>query len=83
MNLQSTQQSSEDDFNPQPESPNLQTNEMIATVTEFKITSKAFGNLQGKFPITLSRGTQYVLVIYHYDSNAILVSSLKIVRGNT
>jgi len=77
MNLQSTQQSSDDDFNPPHELLNLQTNEMIATVTEFKITSKAFGDLPGKFPITSSRGTQYVLVIYHYNSNAILVRPLK------
>ena len=54
---------------------------MIATITEFKLTAEAFGDLPGKFPITLSRGIQYLLVIYHYGSNAILVSPLKICTG--
>ena len=50
---------------------------MIATITPFIKTKKAFGDLPGKFPITSSRGAQYFLVIYHYDSNAILVRTLK------
>ena len=34
----------------------------------------AFLDLTGKFPYTSSRGYKYLLVIYDYDSNAILVA---------
>ena len=77
QNLQSTQQSSDMDFFPQPEEPNIQTHDLIATITPFQTTKKAFGDLPGKFPYTSSRGTQYFLVLYHYDSNAILIHTLK------
>ena len=77
MNLQSTRQLSDQDYIPTQDCPNVETNEMIATVSEFKVTKKAYGDLPGRFPITSSRGTQYFLVIYHYDSNAILVRPLR------
>ena len=35
------------------------------------------GDLTGRFPHKLSRGNQYLLVIYDYDSNAILAEPLK------
>ena len=49
----------------------------MAVITQYQVTHKAFGDLPGKFPFTSSRGTQYFLVIYHYNSNAILVTTLK------
>jgi hypothetical protein len=36
-----------------------------------------YGNLTGRFPHTSSHGSQYLLVIYDHDSNAILVEPLK------
>ena len=77
QNLQSTQQSTNFDFFPSPEEPNIQTNELMATITPYQINQKAFGDLPGKFPYTSSRGAQYFLVLYHYDSNAILIHTLK------
>ena len=77
QNLQSTQSDIDTDFFPSSDNPNIQTNEIMATITPFKSTKKAFGDLPGKFPFTSSRGHQYFLVIYHYDSNAILVQNLK------
>ena len=65
QNLQSTQQLTDQDFSPPSDSPNIETNEMIATITPFIKTKKAFGDLPGKFPITSSRGAQYFLGIYH------------------
>ena len=41
-----------------------------------KVT-KAYSDLTGKFPIQSSRGNNYVMVAYHPDSNAILVTALK------
>ena len=40
-------------------------------------TSKTYSDLTGKFPHKSSRGNQYLLVIYDYDSNAIVIAPLK------
>ena len=61
QNLQSTQQLTDQDFAPTSETPNIETNEMMATITHFIKTKKAFGDLPGKFPTTSSRGAQYFL----------------------
>ena len=37
----------------------------------------AFGDLAGKYPIASNKGNNYILVIYHYDSNAILAEPMK------
>ena len=34
-------------------------------------------NLTGRFPYPSSRGNNYILLAYHYDANAILVTALK------
>ena len=78
QNLQSTQQSDDFDAFPMSDNPNITTNEIMATITPYHFTNKAYGDLPGKFPFSSSRGSQYFLVIYHYDSNAILVRILKI-----
>ena len=43
----------------------------------FQPTHTAYGDLTGRFPHKSSRGNQYLLVIYDYDSNAILVEALQ------
>ena len=40
-------------------------------------TSTAYLDLTGQFPFPSSWGNQYLLVAYHYDTNAILVEALK------
>jgi len=40
-------------------------------------TGKAFSDLTGRFPHRSSWGNEYILVVYHYDSNAILVEPVK------
>ena len=47
------------------------------TMLPIEETKKTYGDLTGRFPYTSSRGNQYFLVIYNYDSNAILVELLK------
>jgi hypothetical protein len=43
----------------------------------FATTDKAFMDLTGRFPYKSSRGNEYILIAYHYDSNAILGLPLK------
>eukprot|EP00957_Ditylum_brightwellii_P120465 9191246-Ditylum_brightwellii.AAC.1 len=40
-------------------------------------TGKNFTNQTGKFPWRSSRGNQYILVLYEYDGNVILVEPIK------
>ena len=77
QNLQSTQQPTDKNFCPENDIHNEPTNQMMATIVPYQITQKAFGDLPGTFPHTSSRGSQYFLVVYHYDSNGILVKTLK------
>jgi len=41
-------------------------------------TGKAFSDLTHRFPHRSSQGNEYILVVYHYDSNVILVKPVKI-----
>ena len=52
------------------------TNDCIAQIIPFQKTSKAYMDLTGRFPHRSSRGNEYILVVYDYDSNAILVEAL-------
>ena len=71
---------------PQPEpepdllqEPAAKTNEIMATV--LKQTSHcqgaSFRDLTGRCPVPSSQRNQYVLVVYHYDANAILAKPLR------
>ena len=40
-------------------------------------TGRTYSNLTGRFPIQSNRGTNYILVVYEYDSNAIIVRPLR------
>jgi hypothetical protein len=53
---------------------------LFATITE---TGKICTNQTGQFPVTSSRGNQYILVLYDYDTNAILMEPLKNCTGNS
>ena len=44
---------------------------------DFSPKNTAYGDLTGRFPHKSSRGNQYLLVIYDYDSNAISAEPLK------
>ena len=50
---------------------------MFATTTKFSKDDITQGNLTGKFPYLSTSGNLYVYIVYHYDSNAILVTPLK------
>ena len=41
------------------------------------VIDKLYSNLTGKFPIQSSLGNKYILIVYYYDANAIVVKPLK------
>ena len=54
------------------------TNEIMAAVHDISHRDgAAFGDLAGRYPIPSSKGNNYILVIYSYDSNAILAEPMK------
>ena len=79
-NLQSTKQSTNLDCN-FPKQINNKTNNIFATIADTKsiVTqdNKAFMDLTGRFPHRSSRGNQYIVIVYDYDSNAILCEPIK------
>jgi hypothetical protein len=64
---------------PRQEPNNAITNQIFATVEE---TGRIYTDQTGQFPVWSSNGYRYMLVMYHYDTNAILVAPLKTRQGN-
>ncbi len=62
--------------NDPPQEPNNEsTHQLFATITD---TGKIYTDQTGHFPVTSSQGNQYIiLVLYDYDTNAILTEPLK------
>lgn len=62
-----------DEFQPTSNSP-TRTNSYHMQAMEF--TGQIFSDQTGRFPITSSRGNKYIMVVYSYDSNAILTEPM-------
>ena len=64
---------------PEPSIDNGQrTHYVFAAVVEVHpTTGQVHSDLTGRFPVQSSRGNKYLLVLYDYDSNAILVEPMK------
>ena len=60
---------------PLPE-PHIRTK--IAFLKSIKVTGKISTDQTGPFPVTSSRGRKYLMVLYNYDSNAIIADPLKL-----
>lgn len=61
---------------PASDQPNVKTYEVVyAVIKDNNIT--AYTDLTGRFPYRSSRGNEYLLFGYHYDSNIILVQPLQ------
>ena len=67
-------QSTREDFNPTQQT---KTNQTVATAFQFTPKELSYSDQTGKFPYQSSRGYEYVMVIYDYDSNAILARPFK------
>ena len=81
-NLQSTKRvksevEAEEDRNVYPEAESVNNNELCATIIPFNINRKVFSDITGAFPHKSSRVNLYVIVMYDYDSNAILAEPIK------
>lgn len=55
----------------------VNTHEVCATIIPFNTNIHGFNDLTGAFPHKARRGNLYVMVVYDYDSNAVLVEPIK------
>ena len=63
------------DFVPSQEP--LRTHECFITIKQLdELQGKSYSDLTGRLPILSSRGNEYIIVIYDYDSNAILAEAI-------
>ena len=67
----------EEDSNFYLDAETLKTNDLCATITSFNLNTKVFSDLIGALPHKSSRGNFYVMVMYDYDSNAIMAEPIK------
>jgi hypothetical protein len=58
-----------------PASPHERTHHVFAAVHD--VTGQIYTDLTGRFPVQSSRGYKYILVLYDYDSNAILTEPMR------
>ena len=57
---------------------NVPTHNVFATIAE---TGKIYTDQTGRFPVRSSTGNQYIMILYDYDSNAIMSEALKTRNG--
>ena len=65
-----------DDAFPPSEAPNTRTNAIYYKICSMAPKHLAYTDLTGRFPYRSSRGNQYIMVAYSYDSNAILAKAI-------
>jgi hypothetical protein len=65
------------DFSPSQKQNNVRTQVVFATILQATELKKSYSDQTGKFPVQSSRGYNYVMILYDYDSNAILSKPLK------
>ena len=63
----------------QQEPNNHPTHNCFAAIEE---TGKVYTDQTGRFTVRSSAGNQYILVLYDYDSNAILTEAIKTRQGH-
>ena len=67
----------EHDYFPVNDSLESPTNECMAILLPFEAKNVGYDDLTGHFPYISSQGNKYILVIYDYDSNAILAEPIQ------
>jgi hypothetical protein len=81
QNLQSTKEPTiptlDEDFFPTSPEPTTTTNECCAVLFPFVPKHVGYTDLTGRFPHVSARGNKYLLIVYDFDSNAILAEPLK------
>ena len=66
-----------EDFFPTLETRMSPTTDVLCSIQPFQAKDTGYSDLTGRFPYPSSRGNQYVLVLYDYDSNAILAKPIR------
>ena len=75
--LSSSNHIDDDDFHPSSDPLSPKTLNCFSIIVDINNANTGFIDLTGRFPYRSSRGYQYLLLLYDYDSNAILVEPLK------
>ncbi len=75
--ITTTNVDTDEDFFPLSNAPNEKTFECCAVIVPFVTKNTAYHDLTGRFPHRSSRGNEYLLIVYDYDSNSILHCALK------
>jgi hypothetical protein len=73
-NIRSAQINDNDDLEPIQEANNPKTHLLFAAIID---AGKIYTNQTGRFPVTSSKKHTYVLIIYDFDTSAILTEPLK------
>ena len=72
-----TQTSSKKENFPESLDPNIKTNKVVYFLLSADQLGLSYLDLTGKYPVQSSRGNNYILIGYHQDANAILVTAIK------
>ena len=51
--------------------------EKLVTMKVIEVSEKIFSNQTSLFPVTLSKGNKYIMVMYNNRSNAIIAEPIK------
>ena len=63
------------DLTPTSDTPNLRSHHVFSSIIDLR--QEIATDLTGQFPIQSSRGHKYILILYDFDSNAILAEPLR------
>ena len=76
-NLQSTKVN--EDILPTQEPNNVKKHDMLCAILDSnESASKCYSDQTGKFPIKSTQSNQYIIVMYHYDTNTIHAVPIKL-----
>ena len=53
------------------------TNQVCGILTSFQQLKRGYSDQTGRFPYKSSQGNEYIMIVYDYNSNAILCEPLK------
>ena len=70
------------DIAPPQEKENKKTQNVFVIMQDTKELNRSYSDQTGRFPVQSSRGNNYVMVVYSYDSNAILTEALPNRQGS-
>ena len=66
------------DIEPPQDPLNPKTNNLMCTIIDSKeLESKSYSDQTGRFPVRSTSGNQYIVMLYHYDTNSIHAVPIK------